>query len=203
MFWGSILGSILLGLTIGVVAFFSLWQLTSCLAQKFVGFLIGSGFIAAIRALYWHRLRRVLYSGFYRARPLPANWVAVMDESVNSLTIVTGLVRLTKMCLCAVFHVGRIDQPFLASGLGVSADSYYNWFMNDVLAVEAQRHPYIETLGFMYLMELRHDTDFISRAGATWRLLLVTALMPWLQKYRVMCKFTEQNLPEDLKKNRK
>jgi hypothetical protein len=203
MFWGNLLGSLLAGLTIGAVVFFSLWQVTSFLAQKFVGLLIGVGFIAVIRALYWQRLQRFMYSGFYRVHPLPANWVAVVDECVNfALTIITVLIRLSKICLCAVFYVGRIDRPFLASGVGVTPffriDSYYGWFMADVLAVEAHRHPYMETLGSMYLMKIRHDTDFMNRAGVTWRLLLVTALMPWLQKYRVMCKITDQSLSDAL-----
>jgi hypothetical protein len=205
MFWGNLIGSILIGLTFGLVVFFSLWQVTSFLAQRLVGLLIGIGFIAAIRELYWQRLQRFMYKGFYRTRPLPANWVSVIDESVNfALTILTVLIRLGKLCTCAVFYAGRIDRPFLASGVGVTpffiADSYYNYFMADTLAVEAHRHPYIETLGFMYLMKIRHDADFMNRAGVTWRLIFVTALMPWLRKYRVMSMTAEENLPgHDLK----
>ena len=90
MFWGSLIGSIVVGLAFGGVLFFSLWQVTSFLAQRFVGLLIGVGFIAAIRELYWYKLQRRLYSGFYRVNPLSANWVAVIDQSVNfALTIVT------------------------------------------------------------------------------------------------------------------
>jgi hypothetical protein len=36
----------------------------------------------------------------------------------------------------------------------------------------------------MMLMKIRFGTDFSTRAGATWRLLFVLALFPWLRKYR-------------------
>jgi hypothetical protein len=48
------------------------------------------------------------------------------------------------------------------------------------------RHPYIEVMGSMYLMNLLHGDKFCNRAGSTWRLLFVFALFPWLAKYRVL-----------------
>lgn len=49
----------------------------------------------------------------------------------------------------------------------------------------AHRHPYIETLGVMYLMKLRYRDSFGSKAGAAWRLLFVYSLLPWMHKYRI------------------
>jgi hypothetical protein len=37
----------------------------------------------------------------------------------------------------------------------------------------------------MYLMKLRYRESFGSKAGATWRLLFVYALMPWMHRYRI------------------
>lgn len=65
-------------------------------------------------------------------------------------------------------------------------DGYPLIYMKNILANEAHCHPYIELLGVMYLMKLQYGKNFATRAGSTWRLLFVTALMPWVMKYRVM-----------------
>jgi hypothetical protein len=62
---------------------------------------------------------------------------------------------------------------------------YPHTFRKAILAAEAHRHPYIERLGMMYLMKLKHGDKFGKRSSSTWRLLFVFALMPWLQKYRI------------------
>ena len=54
----------------------------------------------------------------------------------------------------------------------------------DILQHEAHRHPYIETLGVMYLLKLRHGNNFCTLAGSCRRLIFVYVLMPWLSKYR-------------------
>lgn len=43
----------------------------------------------------------------------------------------------------------------------------------------------MERWATLYLLKLRHGTDFGSRAGAAWRILFTLALMPWMRKYRV------------------
>jgi hypothetical protein len=48
------------------------------------------------------------------------------------------------------------------------------------------RHPYIETLGSMYLMKIKHGDDFATTSGSVWRLLFVMTLFPWLRKHRLM-----------------
>lgn len=65
---------------------------------------------------------------------------------------------------------------------GIS-DSLY--LILDLLTHEAHRHPYLERLGAMYMMKLRHGEYFGKKAGTSWRLLFVFALMPWLRKYRI------------------
>jgi membrane protein YdbS with pleckstrin-like domain len=44
--------------------------------------------------------------------------------------------------------------------------------------------PYIEYLGTMYLLKLRHGEKFSSIGGAVWLVIFVIALCTWLRKFR-------------------
>lgn len=81
------------------------------------------------------------------------------------------------------------QNSILAPGVGrigpVELDSFPYSFRKDLVLHEAHRHPYIESLGVLFLLKLRCGDSFGSRPNACWRLLFVLALMPWLQKYRV------------------
>lgn len=98
--------------------------------------------------------------------------------------------RMCKLLITAALYVGRIDTPFLAPGVGrlgnLELDGYPVIFVKDILSHEAHRHPYLELMGVMYLMKLRYGEHFGNRAGSTWRLIFVYALMPWLNKYRIL-----------------
>ena len=52
------------------------------------------------------------------------------------------------------------------------------------LKLVQHRHPYMERWALLYLLKLRHKSDFGRRSSAIWRILFVRALFPWLQKYR-------------------
>ena len=49
--------------------------------------------------------------------------------------------------------------------------------------VESHRHNYIETIGTMWLMKLKHRNEFVGLAGNKWREIFVVALMPWFHKH--------------------
>lgn len=103
--------------------------------------------------------------------------------------------------------LGRYDVPVLAEGVGeigkIRLDNFPHVFKMDLLAIDAHRHPYIERLGVMYMMKLKHGAKFGKKAGSIWRLLFVFALMPWLRKYRIAgnVESIENNQGEGVKKN--
>ena len=70
--------------------------------------------------------------------------------------------------------------------VSTALDSYPHVFRQAILASDAHRHPFIERLGMMYMMKLKHGDNFGKRSSSTWRLLFVFALMPWLRKYRIV-----------------
>jgi len=47
------------------------------------------------------------------------------------------------------------------------------------------RHPFIERLGLLYMLKVRHGQKFGTQPGAAWRILFTLALLPWLRKYRI------------------
>lgn len=99
------------------------------------------------------------------------------------------IIRAVKLIVVVMVNLGRFDRPILAKGVGdigpIALDNFPNIFAKDLLATDAHRHPYIERLGMMYLMKLKHGDKFARRTGSIWRLLFVFALMPYLRKNRI------------------
>ncbi len=151
---------------------------------------IGILTIVVIKLVILLSCRCALYGAFYRRRPAEANIGAVALECSNfALSVGFVFLRMVKLLITAAVFIGRIDTPFLAPGVGkvgpLQLDFYPYIYRKDILATDAHRHPYIETLGVMYLMKLRYGENFGKTAGSCWRLLFVYALMPWLNKYRI------------------
>merc|ERR1712013_498223 len=123
---------------------------------------------------------KLTHAGYYRKKPTSANVFGFALECwYLGLTLAFVVTRFVKFLISTALYVGRIDRPVLADGL--------------LLAMDAHRHPYIELMGLMYLMKLRHKEDFGSAPGSAWRLLFVDALMPWLKKKRIQDAFVEKD----------
>lgn len=148
-------------------------------------------------------LRRRYSSAYYRRQTWKDNFMRLVLESWN-LGVSTGymLARSCNLFLITACYLGRLDTPMLASGVGVvnniAIDSYPNAFRKDILSHDAHRHPFIERLGTMYLMKLRHGDGFGRRSGSCWRVLFVLCLMPWMRKYRLRSISSIEGLDQEI-----
>jgi len=200
LFWGCVYASFSFGAVLAFLVFLFLWQVTRLHMMKFLAVLIAVLFTVLLKVLAMIFCRRLFSKSLYRIKPRQANVFALIMECVNfALNVLFALVRLIKLVLLAILYVGRVDSRFLAPGIGkfgpLDLDAFPTIFIKDVLQHEAHRHPYIELLGSMYLMNLLHGDKFCNRAGSCWRLIFVFALFPWLIKYRLM---SQAVVPEEL-----
>ena len=133
--------------------------------------------------------RKAQYRAYYRIKPAAARVSGLASEVwYIGLAGSVLIARVTQFLAAALFWVGRIDVPYLSRDVvlfGYGFDLVPDHFFKDLLVHEAHRHPYIEQLTQMYLMQLRHGDKFVNNACTAWRQLLILAIMPWLTKYRV------------------
>jgi len=123
-----------------------------------------------------------------RKQPRAANYNALAMEcwhlGVGGGTLLS---RLGQFLFAAAFWIGRIDVPFLDEHVnlfGYSFDYVPIYYRREILVHETHKHPFINRLGGMFLMRIKHGSNFSSAAGTQWRLLFTIALFPWLAKYR-------------------
>jgi len=188
--WGAFFTSVLMIILISTPLFFSFWHVTRPYVLRSLSLLLGVIVTLVFKIIVEAKLSSYSYAAFYRKRPVLCNIVNVALECWHlALTVGFVAARAVKLLLITSLFIGRIDQPFLAEGIGmlgpINLDILPSIFRKDLLSTDAHRHPYIERLGLMYIMKLRHGNNFGNRAGSIWRLLFVFALMPWLRKYRI------------------
>lgn len=102
---------------------------------------------------------RYNFVGFYRKRPLVANISSLCFECWHlALTSSYIILRVVKLFIIIIVYVGRFDTPVLAQGVGeigpIKLDAFPFIFKQDLLAIDAHRHPYIERLGMMVSIDL-------------------------------------------------
>mmetsp|Transcript_5372 Transcript_5372/g.10247 ORF Transcript_5372/g.10247 Transcript_5372/m.10247 type:complete len:1062 (-) Transcript_5372:1117-4302(-) len=187
MIYGLIGTQILFYVFFGGITFLSLWPVTRTGFLRFLAWFCGLMITITLKFLITKILRKKFFKAFFRQSPRAANIYSTAYEAWH-LGLGGGVLigRLTQFLLASAFWVGRIDVAFLCKDVhifGYRFDTAPNNFRKDILVHEAHRHPYIDRLGLIYLMKLKHGKKFCSRAGSMWRRLFVLALMPWLQKY--------------------
>jgi hypothetical protein len=192
MVWGVLYSAFLMAvLTFGLVFLF-LSPTTRSAAVKVAISLLALAITLGLKKIVLFYFRRNTAEAFYRKNPFWFNfWGLLLECWAIGTSVGFMLSRAAKLLVLTILFIGRIDTPIIGSGigpLGQVLDSSPAYFLKDILAHEAHRHPYIERLGVMYLMKLRHGAKFAKTSGTCWRMLFVFALMPWLRKYRVMAR---------------
>jgi hypothetical protein len=143
MFWGSLLGSFLVGSFVGLVIFLCLWQATVLYMAKVIALFVGVLAVAIIRISLLSICRCTMFRAFYRERPFSANISLLALEWANfALSVGFILVRVIKLVISALMFIGRIDTPFLAPKVGqigpIELDNYPTIFMKDLLQHEGE-----------------------------------------------------------------
>eukprot|EP00594_Rhizosolenia_setigera_P004606 CAMPEP_0178953056 /NCGR_PEP_ID=MMETSP0789-20121207/8201_1 /TAXON_ID=3005 /ORGANISM="Rhizosolenia setigera, Strain CCMP 1694" /LENGTH=1011 /DNA_ID=CAMNT_0020634261 /DNA_START=593 /DNA_END=3628 /DNA_ORIENTATION=- len=188
--WGMLIMCIGIFLLVATLVFLLTYHVTRPYAESFAATLIGVSTTMIVKSLITLFLNKYSFVGFYRKRPVVAN---ISNAAFESWLLATTsgfiVMRALKLIVVVVFNLGRFDRPILAPGVGevgpVKMDKFPSVFVQDLLSTDAHRHPYIERLGILFLMKLRHGKSFAARAGSMWRLLFVIALMPYLRSNRI------------------
>jgi hypothetical protein len=201
MFFGVLIsGTVIASLLLIVILFFVAPVFRDAVVTVLIivaGFAINVAIKVTLTMIY----RLQCFASFYRRHPAIANIVGLMLECWN-IALAAGfvLIRAIKLIFTSAFFIGRIDIPMLHIHGRLkpwSVDLYPMIFRADILAHEAHRHPYIETLGLVYLYKLRYQ-EFANAAGSTWRILFVMTLFPWLRKYSFRRKCIEPERKDDV-----
>ena len=149
---------------------------------------LGLGITIGIKTVLMMLSRKEFHQALMRKRVKASNYNALAMECWQ-LGVGGGalLSRLGQFLFAASFWIGRIDVVFLdedVSLFGYSFDYVPINYRTELVVHEVHKHPWINRLGGMFLMRIKHGQDFSSVAGAKWRLLFTLSLFPWLARYR-------------------
>jgi len=191
--FASLLGSLIVGAFVAFVVFVLAYG-DEDFRRYFNGILsslIGTGVSFLIKLIMFQSARINWYGAFMRRKPAPANlYNTFSDAWYLLLSIWCIIMRLVKLIGILLIHIGRIEAPFFHPSItlfcGNSNPEVFSLaFEKDVLLHEAHRHPYIERIGYLYLLKIGCREHFGMQEGAAWRILFTLALFPWLGKFRL------------------
>lgn len=197
--WGCLVAGIISASLFGFIFFLIIWRETNKIAVRIITSLIGISITAGLRSLLIFVSKRSTFTAYYRLRPAKANFIVIILESWN-IFLAAGevIARCLKLFLITLLYIGRIDSPLLSPKANIFAgfflDRYPSIFTADALLHDAHRHPYLDRLGLIYMLKLKHGKRLISKAGSCWRLLFTLVLFPWLRSHRVKTNLIENGL---------
>jgi hypothetical protein len=194
MFWGLVITSVSISVVVSISVFLFVWQVSREIITLLAAQVIGIVVTVTIKMIACNLYMKYSHAGYYRKKPMSSNLFSIaMETWYLGLTLAFMLSRFVKFLLTIGLYVGRIDRPVLADGLVLDLDRLPRVYRQNLLSTESHRHPYIELLGLMYLMKIRHKDEFGTSSGTAWRLLFVAALMPWLKTKRIQEALAEQH----------
>ncbi|KAI2508809.1 hypothetical protein MHU86_5543 [Fragilaria crotonensis] len=189
-FWGAAFSGAATGMVSGSIVFLLLWDESKAFAEAAIAVFVVVISTTLLRIAVVSFIYTFVSRGFLRNKPATHNFIVLLFEAWNvgnSLGYVIS--RSFRVLLITLFYLGRLDKWVLADGAGevhcFHPDIFPRAFNRDLLVHEAHRHPWAERLVTMYMLKIRNGKEFGSRAGGCWRLIFVSALMPWLIGCRV------------------
>lgn len=196
--WGCLVAGVVSAALFGFIFFLIIWRETNKIALTIISSLIGIGITAIFRSLLIFVSKRSTFTAYYRSRPARANFIVIILESWNIILAAGEVIaRCLILFLITLLYIGRIDSPLLSPKANIFAgfflDRYPSLFTVDTLLHEAHRHPYLDRLGLIYMLKLKHRKRLISKAGSCWRLLFTLVLFPWLHSHRVKTNLIENS----------
>mmetsp|Transcript_21580 Transcript_21580/g.38070 ORF Transcript_21580/g.38070 Transcript_21580/m.38070 type:complete len:1026 (-) Transcript_21580:193-3270(-) len=191
MFWGCLFSSILILIVSLLIFGLICFEPFLPIFLQVIATIIGIGITIMAKTIFLMFVRSKIHKrAYYRSNPAASNIIGViLDAWSLGITTLYILKRMVFLLFASFIFVGRIDIPFLAEGADhvgpMTLDMFPIIFRKDLLMHEAHRHPYLERIGVMYMLKLRHGDGFGTAAGTSWRLLFTFALLPWFRKYRI------------------
>ena len=199
IFWTGIIGPIIIGILVMLPVFFLLWQTTRPLVLSIIAVVLGISISVLIRDIVAIAMMKPSCRGFYRKNVNRNNIGALALEAVMiGLGIFYAFTRVAKILVVTLLYISRVDTNLLSVDLNVGPlqDHYPKYFRQQLLLHESHKHPWLEVLGKLYLMKFRHRENFISSAGYSYRLIFTLSLLPYLRKYRLQNRETDDNKEE-------
>jgi len=152
--WGAFITSVVIFVLSFVFTFLSVYQVTRPFVLTFLSLLVGISVTLVLKISISFFLNKYNFVGFYRRHPLVANISSLCFECWHlALTASYVIFRIVKLFVIIIVYAGRYDTPLLAKGVGeigpIKLDAFPFIFKQDLLAIDAHRHPYIERLGMM------------------------------------------------------